>query len=184
MNEIMNEILKDINYLINLIWNKKSNKTKYKTLYWIKSHIGKTINSCNLEELKILRYLLAIKAKTGECPIEEHRDNTQTRRRQVLTGWKDIRQEILNKAKGRCCLCSEASELTIDHIQPIFLGGRSNLDNLRALCKSCHKAKSQKEAIISTLIFRRDKLKTNIYLAKKYYYSYVYGKKSRAQKSL
>jgi len=40
-----------------------------------------------------------------------------------------------------CCYCGSHDRLTIDHIEPVALGGTSDWDNLTASCKSCNSSK-------------------------------------------
>lgn len=61
--------------------------------------------------------------------------------------WPTIRQTVLRRDKFTCGICNKRTNkklLDIDHIIPINLGGdKFNKDNLRALCKECHKAKTK-----------------------------------------
>jgi 5-methylcytosine-specific restriction endonuclease McrA len=56
----------------------------------------------------------------------------------------------LEKHGGRCFYCKLASasdvsvEMTIDHIEPQFLGGASDLPNLVVACKPCNAAKGHR----------------------------------------
>ncbi len=63
--------------------------------------------------------------------------------------WKRIRQLVLHK-QPLCVNCSNNNKYitanTIDHIIPINAGGSIfNLDNLQALCSSCHNSKSARD---------------------------------------
>lgn len=48
------------------------------------------------------------------------------------------REFILNRDNYKCTKCDSQSDLTIDHIYPRTLGGLSDIDNLRTLCRSCN----------------------------------------------
>jgi len=41
-----------------------------------------------------------------------------------------------------CCKCGSSDRLELDHVQPVFLGGKSILSNYQVLCKSCNCSKS------------------------------------------
>ncbi|WP_420706102.1 MULTISPECIES: HNH endonuclease [unclassified Streptomyces] len=41
-----------------------------------------------------------------------------------------------------CLRFALPSQLDIDHIKPLALGGEDVEDNVQCLCKSCHKAKT------------------------------------------
>lgn len=54
------------------------------------------------------------------------------------------RQEIYNKANGRCALCGRKvlfDEFTIDHIVPIAMNGSDDMENLQCTCVSCNQFK-------------------------------------------
>lgn len=75
------------------------------------------------------------------------------------------RKIVYEKSSGICCICGcrlhidknsyNSNEYAqIDHIHPKSLGGRSNIDNLRALCKSCNSKRMNRsgEKLISTIV--------------------------------
>lgn len=47
---------------------------------------------------------------------------------------------------GNKCLICGSSEITIDHIIPVKLGGKNNIENLQPLCRSCNAKKGAKYA--------------------------------------
>ncbi|MEM4267245.1 MAG: HNH endonuclease signature motif containing protein [Candidatus Woesearchaeota archaeon] len=61
--------------------------------------------------------------------------------------WFFVRRDVLRRDKFRCSICGERkskSLLDVDHIIPVRLGGQVfDKQNLRTLCKECHKAKSR-----------------------------------------
>lgn len=55
-----------------------------------------------------------------------------------------LRYQVLTRAKGRCELCGISAEekaLDVDHIVPINKGGRTEIENLQALCYTCNSQK-------------------------------------------
>ncbi len=48
------------------------------------------------------------------------------------------RKELWQKAKSKCKNCGSQYALEVDHKKPVALGGVSELENLRLLCKSCN----------------------------------------------
>lgn len=57
-----------------------------------------------------------------------------------LTGWDQIRQEVIARDGRICRLCGNAikDEPHIDHIIPRIEGGTNALDNLRVTCARCN----------------------------------------------
>ena len=59
--------------------------------------------------------------------------------------------EIIARQNGICACCdvplgTDPRLIEFDHILPIHLGGEDNAGNMRALTKSCHRAKTSREA--------------------------------------
>ncbi|MCY0389139.1 HNH endonuclease [Robbsia sp. Bb-Pol-6] len=63
--------------------------------------------------------------------------------------WLRVRAAILRRDCGICQACRRAgrvSEATdVDHITPKAGGGTDDEDNLEALCRPCHRAKTARE---------------------------------------
>jgi hypothetical protein len=52
----------------------------------------------------------------------------------------DVKEFILEQDEV-CLRCGTKTDLTIDHIKPVRLGGASTIDNLQVLCRSCNSTK-------------------------------------------
>lgn len=68
------------------------------------------------------------------------------------TSSKFVRLLIFTRAEMKCCGCGSPQDWNappktweVDHIVPIFKGGRSRLDNMQVLCWACHNEKSAVE---------------------------------------
>ena len=48
------------------------------------------------------------------------------------------KETVFDLYNGKCQKCGASEDLTIDHIFPRTLGGLSNINNLRILCRSCN----------------------------------------------
>lgn len=60
--------------------------------------------------------------------------------------WGATRRLVLIRDGYRCKSCAKAGRLEVDHIRPLARGGDPwALDNLQALCRQCHFAKTRKE---------------------------------------
>lgn len=51
---------------------------------------------------------------------------------------KNLKQQIWNKAQGKCVHCRSTHNLNFDHIKPMALGGKTSKENLRLLCFNCN----------------------------------------------
>lgn len=64
--------------------------------------------------------------------------------------WDKLRKQVLIKQNGLCQPCFALNKITaaseVDHIVAKSAGGTDKLDNLQAICKNCHKAKTYKES--------------------------------------
>lgn len=57
---------------------------------------------------------------------------------------KYLRKRIIQRDGGKCLLCGDAENLTIDHNIPISLGGSNRENNLLTLCRKCNQEKDNK----------------------------------------
>lgn len=61
-----------------------------------------------------------------------------------------LRYDVLKRDSCKCVICGQSpatnhnTTLHIDHIVPFSKGGKTNIENLRTLCKDCHLGKSDK----------------------------------------
>jgi 5-methylcytosine-specific restriction endonuclease McrA len=69
--------------------------------------------------------------------------------------WATIRKRFINSRINQCQACQlfiRRREITVDHIIPIFKGGKCEPENLQILCVPCQAEKSKAE--ISNLSFQ------------------------------
>jgi len=61
--------------------------------------------------------------------------------------WYWVRKDVLRRDRYTCQICKTRMRkkfLDVDHIIPVRLGGNPyNKENLRTLCKDCHRAKTR-----------------------------------------
>lgn len=64
--------------------------------------------------------------------------------------WDRDRKRILERDAGLCQICLGNGQVTlatqVDHIIPKCDGGTDDADNLQAICKPCHQAKTAAES--------------------------------------
>jgi len=65
--------------------------------------------------------------------------------------WEKIRMRVLRRDSGLCQPCLQAGRVTsgssVDHIVPKARGGTDRDENLQAICKTCHAAKTARERL-------------------------------------
>lgn len=66
-------------------------------------------------------------ARCAECESRRRRERNATRHLPRV---------------GACAACGRYGRVEIDHIVPLWAGGRSDPDNLRPLCVECHRGKT------------------------------------------
>ncbi|TAN63846.1 HNH endonuclease [Paraclostridium sordellii 8483] len=57
---------------------------------------------------------------------------------------KEQRQDIYNQFGGRCAYCGDKitiKQMQVDHIDPLRIGGKDDLENMICACRSCNKYK-------------------------------------------
>jgi 5-methylcytosine-specific restriction endonuclease McrA len=95
---------------------------------------------------------------------EHHQKESIRWRKENPDSWKEIRKRYMYKRKGGgilpngafgilvsmygsfCGKCKTKTDLTVDHVVPISLGGKSNIENLQILCRSCNSSKSNRSS--------------------------------------
>lgn len=84
---------------------------------------------------------LAIRARYRQRRRAEIRMSDQARR----SGGTDLTAErwaeIVASYGGRCLACGTTKEITMDHIVPISLGGKTESANVQPLCRRCNSKK-------------------------------------------
>lgn len=55
-----------------------------------------------------------------------------------------LREWIIDRDGNRCIECDTSEDLTVDHIVPVILGGKTNPDNLQTLCRPCNSRKGSR----------------------------------------
>jgi hypothetical protein len=58
-----------------------------------------------------------------------------------VTDWPAIRAWVLNRDGHKCQTCKVSVATEVDHLWPRRLGGSDHIDNLKAICGPCNKAK-------------------------------------------
>jgi hypothetical protein len=54
---------------------------------------------------------------------------------------QDIRWLVFRRDGYACVWCGSVTDLTVDHIHPVALGGTNELSNLQTLCRTCNSRK-------------------------------------------
>lgn len=66
------------------------------------------------------------------------------------SAWDKLREQIMRRDSGLCQPCGRMGKVAaahhVDHIVPKAQGGTDDEANLQAICRDCHRAKTQAEA--------------------------------------
>lgn len=49
--------------------------------------------------------------------------------------------EVVRQQGGHCLACGKRTELTVDHVLPLVMGGTNDIENIQGLCFSCNASK-------------------------------------------
>ena len=88
------------------------------------------------------------KKKHGKCNGYYYVDtqNKAYKRKIKRKNYSDEERKIIyNKSGGRCELCGQQillQNMTLDHIIPLSMGGKDDMENLQAACFACNQFKS------------------------------------------
>jgi 5-methylcytosine-specific restriction endonuclease McrA len=64
-------------------------------------------------------------------------------------------RQVVADSLGLCAYCNERRPLTMDHIEPLALGGEHDIDNITAACGPCNYSKCDTPLVV--WLARRDK---------------------------
>jgi len=74
--------------------------------------------------------------------LEYYRNYCEKKDFKRMPGAGNLRQQIINRDKGLCRYCTkEANPITIDHVIPYSLGGKTEMQNLVVACRYCNSRK-------------------------------------------
>lgn len=90
-----------------------------------------------------------IKRIVQELPVEVIKLLTETHLNLKDPRYKtigDARKVRIRRRDGdKCVKCNSKKLLEVDHIVPLFKGGRNDDDNLQTLCRKCHREKTEED---------------------------------------
>ncbi len=104
--------------------------------------------------LQTLKPRLAELGRTKRDPTKPGWHATQAEKTTTERGygaaWRRAREQALSRDCGLCQVCARAGRVTlaaeVDHITPKFEGGTDHPANLQAICKPCHRTKTEAES--------------------------------------
>ena len=77
----------------------------------------------------------------------KHADNSKQLRRNKASSYtskKGVKDAVRRLHGKKCLCCGKTADITLDHIIPVDLGGKDEINNLQPLCRSCNSSKSNK----------------------------------------
>jgi len=82
------------------------------------------------------------KLNLSENKLKKERKDPQNKRGTVTP---IVQRKVANSQEWKCNLCKELLDETyqIDHAIPLFLNGKDEIDNMQALCNTCHQFKTE-----------------------------------------
>jgi len=101
-------------------WRKYNETTSPKTLSCIRKEL------IDVKSKRLLEFM----------EYQEPTDLTKAHKNYRVS--EKTREFILNRDNRECTKCHSKEDLTVDHIYPRSLGGLSDIENLRTLCRSCN----------------------------------------------
>lgn len=79
--------------------------------------------------------------------LKIHHQNRKSRVGEQKISYQDV-QKIFAFQKGCCAICKTSLDsYEIDHVMPLFLGGKHDSSNIQILCRHCNRTKNAKDPI-------------------------------------
>jgi 5-methylcytosine-specific restriction enzyme A len=137
--------------------NIKCKKTKIEAFKYKKNNIiymfvcdPNAVHNITYKEVKVLceKNDLLFKNQTFMHVVKQLRSKYFDEITGRIKFTKEFKEMVLEKSKKKCAgckCCLKAKKYDIDHIRPLANGGTNQIDNLQALCKSCHQDKTANE---------------------------------------
>jgi 5-methylcytosine-specific restriction enzyme A len=137
--------------------NIKCKKTKIEAFKYKKNKIiymfvcdPNAVHNITYQEVKVLceKNDLPFKNQTFMHVVKQLRSKYFDKITGRIKFTKEFKEMVLEKSKQKCAgckCCLKAKKYDIDHIRPLANGGTNQIDNLQALCKSCHQDKTANE---------------------------------------
>jgi 5-methylcytosine-specific restriction enzyme A len=137
--------------------NIKCKKTKIEAFKYKKNNIiymfvcdPNAVHNITYKEVKVLceKNDLPFKNQTFMHVVKQLRSKYFDEITGRIKFTKEFKEMVLEKSKKKCAgckCCLKAKKYDIDHIRPLANGGTNQIDNLQALCKSCHQDKTGNE---------------------------------------
>jgi len=133
--------------LVYLSWGCKPNSLMYPEEHQsIMSGLSKLVH-LNLFEGPEVRIILE-SLHTQICnyySCVSAKSNSSRRIASSFTSRPEVRNEVISTHGSACLSCGDETDITMDHVKPIAIGGGNTVDNLQPLCRSCNSKKGTKE---------------------------------------
>ncbi|HXH76102.1 MAG TPA: HNH endonuclease [Bacteriovoracaceae bacterium] len=108
---------------------------KEETVVELKKLQGLKAHSCPDMDSLLLKMTLEVSRIWDPTIVYRKRKMTEGHTRYVQ---KQVKAEVWERDKGKCKNCESTHGLELDHILPFAVGGKTVVENLRLLCKSCN----------------------------------------------
>lgn len=94
------------------------------------------------------RYFCAPCSTTHDTPRCPNRKPTRGPSSKV-TGrrdWRKLKRQIIKRDNGICWICRESGADSVDHLQPVSMGGTNDPENLKAAHLLCNQQRGARAA--------------------------------------
>ena len=123
-------------------------KKHLKSIFFDESKMWKIIFGDFEYFLKMIIYILSEREiNDPDDDGDDYSKNPEVKDQYILT--YELKKQVFQRDRYTCLCCGKKAKqgrtLTVDHIIPISMGGKSKLSNLQTLCNECNIAKERNE---------------------------------------
>jgi hypothetical protein len=122
-----------------LLSKEEDGPVTHASIYWYDDSFDEKTGAHHIIPIELVFYE-AEETEDDERPVAIRHEIVVSR----MTITETMRNAVFERDGHSCVQCGSTDNLQVDHIYPFSKGGKTEMDNLQTLCKSCNVKKGAK----------------------------------------